>query len=81
MKKSYTHSMLIDCHCPMNQREPRIVHNLSKADLNVLLFNDRIIEFSYYRDCFGRLTVIKYIHCKTCRKKEKTKPKDGCRIS
>ena len=74
----HTHTMLVDCACLPDIREPRIICNLEVNDLNLLLFNDRVIRYDYYRNCYGKLKIIKIVHCNICRKKEKIIKNNNC---
>jgi hypothetical protein len=65
----YTHSMVWNCACTAhgNIKPARLIDSLSESDLNLLLEREACVEYRYYRNCCGMLTVIKHVWCIWCQ--------------
>jgi hypothetical protein len=70
-QKSYTHSVVYNCECkPYARRKPaRLIENFSEDDLECLLEREPVVEYKYFRNMFGTLTVVKRTHCPWCKYK------------
>ncbi len=71
-KKKYDYSLIYYCKCVehYDTDQPRVIRNFSESDIDVLLMNEKKIEYRRFKTLFS-YTTEKKIWCNICLREEK----------
>ena len=64
----YVSSMLFGCYCTIDRQEnvPRELKYFTESEIDVMLEDEKKIEYRKYRTWFCLISERKIIHCKNC---------------